>query len=286
MRLTEIYDQNKPVISFEVFPPKTDDGLAPLLAELKKLKNFKPGLISVTYGAGGATQGRSLKLLEKISTELNLELMPHLTCIGSSEQSILSFLQKISGWGVENILALRGDYPRNNLDYQPESDVFKHAADLVHFTRQRVSLSIAAAGFPEKHPEAESLQSDINHLTEKVRAGAEAVFTQLFFDNQYYYDYVKSVRAAGITAPVIPGIWTITNLKQVQKTAELSRARIPENLLQKLQAAAEKEVRKIGINHAAAQIRDLIKHGAPGIHLYTLNKADAVTEVLQKVSIS
>jgi len=284
MRLTEIYSQNQPVISFEVFPPKTDEGLPLLLEELRKLKKFSPGLISVTYGAGGTTQGRSLKLLEKIVKELKLELMAHLTCIGSSESSILDFLQKISAWQVRNILALRGDSPQNNPAYRPESTVFRHAADLVKFTKQKTPLSVAVAGFPEKHPEAASPADDIAHLKEKVDAGAEVIFTQLFFDNQYYYDYVAAVRAAGINIPVIPGIWTITNLKQIQKIAELSRAKIPADWLTRLEKADEHGVRAIGIDYAAAQIRDLLAHGAPGAHLYTLNKADAVTEVLRAVN--
>ncbi|MDR2431714.1 MAG: methylenetetrahydrofolate reductase [NAD(P)H] [Candidatus Margulisbacteria bacterium] len=282
MHLKKIYSGRRPVISFEVFPPQTDEASAPLIAELRKLKEFAPGLISVTYGAGGTTQGRSLKLLEKIVKELNLELMAHLTCIGSSENSILSFLQKITGWGVQNILALRGDYPRNNPGYQPESAVFQHAADLVRFARQNTELSIAVAGFPEKHPEAASLAEDIKQLAAKIRAGADAVFTQLFFDNQYYYDYVKLARAAGVAAPIIPGVWTITNLKQIKKIAELSRAKIPGELRQKLEKAGEQEAREIGIDYAAAQLRDLLQHGAPGAHLYTLNKADAVMEVLRK----
>ena len=283
MRLTEIYSQANPVISFEVFPPKTDDGLAPLLVELKKLQSLQPALFSLTYGAGGTTQGRSLLLLEKISCELNLELMTHLTCIGSSEKSLLAFLQKVSGWGIENILALRGDAPQDNPAYQPESGVFQHAADLIRFVKKNTALSIAAAGFPEKHPEAESLQTDLAYTKEKIAAGAEVIFTQLFFDNQYYYDYVKLARAHGISTPIVPGIWTITNLKQIQRVAGLSCAKIPAELLAKLEKASEQEVRETGIDYAAAQIRDLLKHGAPGIHLYTLNKADAVSAVLRKI---
>ncbi|MDR1114456.1 MAG: methylenetetrahydrofolate reductase, partial [Candidatus Margulisbacteria bacterium] len=145
MRLTEIYQQSSPVISLEIFPPKTDEGLASLFVELDKLKKLQPALISLTYGAGGTTQGRSLLLLEKIRRELNLELMTHLTCIGSSEKSILAFLQKVSGWGIANILALRGDWPQNNPDYQPESDTFKHAADLIRFVKKNTALSVAAA---------------------------------------------------------------------------------------------------------------------------------------------
>ncbi|GBR72853.1 5,10-methylenetetrahydrofolate reductase [Candidatus Termititenax aidoneus] len=283
MRLTEIYQQPPPIISLEISPPKTDDGLASLLTELKKLKQLNPSLISLTYGAGGTTQGRSLLLLEKIRRELNLELMTHLTCIGSSEKSILAFLQKVSGWGIENILALRGDWPRDNPGYQPESDTFKHAADLIRFVKKNTALSVAAAGFPEKHPEAENLQTGLKHLEEKTAAGAEVVFTQLFFDNQYYYDYVKSARTAGIDTPIIPGIWTITNLKQIQRVAELSCAKIPAELLARLEKAGKQEVREIGIDYAATQIRDLLKHGAPGVHLYTLNKADAVSAVLRKL---
>jgi methylenetetrahydrofolate reductase (NADPH) len=285
VRLAEIYARPKPVISFEVFPPKTDAGLAPFFAELEKLKSLRPALLSLTYGAGGTTQGRSLLLLEKIRREFGLELMTHLTCIGSSEKSLLAFLQKVSGWGIENILALRGDTPKNNPDYQPENGVFKHAAELIRFVKENTALSVAAAGFPEKHPEAENLQTDLRHLKEKTAAGAEIIFTQLFFDNQYYYDYVKLARARGINAPIVPGIWTITNFKQVQRTAELSQAKMPADLLKKLEAADEKGVREIGINYAAEQIRDLLAHGAPGAHLYTLNKAEAVAEVLKKVRL-
>ncbi|MDR2428984.1 MAG: methylenetetrahydrofolate reductase, partial [Candidatus Margulisbacteria bacterium] len=155
MRLATIYSQSRPVISFEIFPPKTDDGLAPLLIELEKLKELQPALISLTYGAGGTTQGRSLLLLEKIRHELNLELMTHLTCIGSSEKSLLAFLQKVSGWGIANILALRGDAPKDNPAYQPENGAFQHAAELIRFVKKNTALSVAAAGFPEKHPEAE-----------------------------------------------------------------------------------------------------------------------------------
>lgn len=283
MRLREIYNQKSPAISFEIFPPKTAEGIAPLFAELQKLKKLNPALISVTYGAGGTAQDRSLELLEKIVKELRLNLMTHLTCIGSSEKSILDFLEKISGWGVKNILALRGDFPQNNPDYQPESDIFQHAVDLVNFAKANTDADIAVAGFPEKHPEALSLEADIKYLKAKVDAGAGAIFTQLFFDNNYYYGYVDKLRQAGIAAPVIPGIWTITNLKQIQKTAELSHAQIPATLLNQLQQADEAQVREIGIAYAAEQIKDLLAHGAPGIHLYTLNKADTVTEVLSRV---
>jgi len=282
MRLRDIYKQTAPVISFEIFPPKTAEGIEPLLAELQKLKQFNPGLISVTYGAGGTTQGRSLKLLEKIVKELRLNLMTHLTCIGSSPESIQAFLRKVSAWGVENILALRGDWPKDQPDYRPESNVFQHAVDLVNFTRQNIDADIAVAGFPEKHPEAPDQATDIRYLRAKAAAGACAVFTQLFFDNQYYYDYVSALCRAGLEIPVIPGIWTITNLKQIQKTAELSRAKIPDALLAQLQQASEKEVREIGIAYAARQVRDLLANGAPGVHLYTLNKADTVTEVLRQ----
>ena len=283
MNFAELYAQKKPWLSFEIFPPKTDAGLPLLLEELRKLKEFEPSLISVTYGAGGTTQGRSLELLENIVKELKLELMAHLTCIGANESSISGFLQKISAWGVQNILALRGDWPQNNPGYKPDSDVFRHAVDLVKFTKQQTQMSVAVAGFPEKHPESTCLADDIAHLKEKISAGADMIFTQLFFDNQHYYDYVAAVRRAGITVPIIPGIWTITNLKQIQKIAELSQAKIPADLLAKLEQSNEHGVREIGIAYATEQLRDLLAHGAPGAHLYTLNKAEAITEVLRKI---
>lgn len=281
MHISELYKQDKGVISFEVFPSRTTEGIDILIGELEKLKQFNPGFISVTYGAGGSTQGRSLLLLDKIIHELKLEVMPHLTCIGSSQGSILAFLEKVRSWGVRNILALRGDLPKNP-EYVPESDFFKHADDLIRFAKMNTDFDVAVAGFPQKHPEAKTIKDDIYYLKQKVEAGAAAVVTQLFFDNADLYSYVDKVRGAGIEVPVVPGIWTLTSPNQTQKILECG-AKINPELLSKMQSGkySDSDKQNIGVEYAVAQINDLKQKGFKHFHLYTLNRAEFVSRVLK-----
>ncbi len=283
MKLKDIYkNPKKPVLTFEVFPPKTQEGLDNLVKEIERLKKFKPEFISVTYGAGGSTQGRSLQLLERIAKEDKIAVMPHLTCIGSSPESIQKFLDIIKGWGVESILALRGDIPQNIPDYVPESDYFQHASDLVKFTKENSSLDIAVAGFPEIHPEAKDQAEDLKYLKLKVEKGASTVFTQLFFNNDKYFKYLELARKIGVNVPIIPGIWTLTSQLQLKKIFECG-AKVPAELLAKFEDPkySDEDKRNIGVESAIAQVKALVKYGVPGIHLYTLNKAEYVSRVIK-----
>lgn len=287
MRLSEIYTRSKkPVITFEVFPPKTDQGVELLIQELQKLKKFNPGYISVTYGAGGSTQGKSLELINRIVKELELPILAHLTCIGSTPESIKNFIEKINGFGLENILALRGDHPKDDGSYRPESNFFKYASDLVSFTKNHFNFDVAVAGYPEVHPEARSLSEEIDYLKIKMEAGASAVITQLFFNNDDFYRFYEKAQAKGINVPIIPGILPIAKLEQVPKITSCG-AKFPIDLMKELLAVQEdsESVRKKGVEHAARQIEGLIKFGVKGIHLYPFNKAQSVKEVLEMVNI-
>lgn len=288
MRLRDIYQNKKqPVISFEVFPPRTTEGLTNLIAELQKLLVYKPGLISVTYGAGGTSQDRSLLALERIAKEIPVSVMAHVTCIGSSTRSVSHFLQLIEAWGVDNILALRGDYPKNNPDYKPQSDVFKYALDLVAFTQGKTQQDIAVAGFPENHPESVSLDTDMRYLVEKVAAGAQAVFTQLFLKPETFLRFRDRAVAAGIRVPIIPGIWTFSTKEQLNKLPEIaSNAEIPEIIAARIRAAAsDAEVKDIGIEYTVALCAKLMTEGVAGLHLYCLNKAEVVSRVLDSLNL-
>jgi methylenetetrahydrofolate reductase (NADPH) len=283
MKLSEVYKSKKPVISFEVFPPKTDEGIDALMGELKELMQFRPSFISVTYGAGGSTQGRSIKVIDRIQKEIGVPPLPHFTCIGSDKASILNFSKVIESMGIESILALRGDPPKDKTNYHPERNVFKYAPELVAFLKEHTSLEIAVAGYPQGHPDTRVLDTDIGHLAEKVQAGAEVVITQLFYDNAIYFRFVDKAREKGIKVPIIPGIMPLTNPAQIEKTITLCGVQLPDGLQKKLQPYLDnkEEFQKIGIAHAVEQVQELLAKNVPGIHFYPLNHAWAVAEVIR-----
>lgn len=286
MKLDEIYSKKtKPIISFEVYPPKDDlDGVKKehLLNELKKLKLFNPDIISITYGAGGSNREGTLVLVEKIKNELQIEAMPHFTCICSSKDYIENHLKEVKNLGVENILALRGDEPKEiNVCYRD----FLYANELVEFIKKKTDLSIAVAGYPECHSACQNLDKDIENLKRKVDAGASAIYTQLFFNNDYFFRYKELVRDAGINIPIVAGILPIVNYTQLQKMADMCKIEIPQILVQKLEKYKEdnKATVEIGIDFASYQIQQLIDAGVEGLHFYTLNKAYSTEQILENV---
>jgi methylenetetrahydrofolate reductase (NADPH) len=284
MRLGQIYASKSPVFSVEVFPPKTEAGIAALLEELKKMKRFDPKFISVTYGAGGMSQDRSLRTLERIVAEMDSSIVAHVTCIGSSPETIIGFIRKIEAWGIENILALRGDPPKGNPAYRPESDFFRHASSLVKYAKENSSLDIGIAGFPEKHPESPSMEADIRYLKLKADAGASVVISQLFFRNEDFLRYRDEAAKAGVGLPIVPGIMPILSASQLTKIADCG-ASVPEALRSRLEARAEDEaaMKAVGEEWAIDQVEGLLSAGVPGIHLYPLNKASSVTTILDAV---
>lgn len=289
MSLKQIYTSSqKPVISFEVFPPKNDFDInsQKLLDELAILKQFKPAFVSVTYGAGGSNQANSFDLALKIKNGLDIDVMPHFTCIGATKESVADYLSLVEKNQFKNILALRGDIPQNDPDFVFNED-FKFASDLVDFIKDRTNLSIGVAGYPEVHRECASLEQDLTNLKRKVDAGAEAIITQVFFNNDHYFRFVEKAHLMGIDVPIIPGILPITNLNQVERMASMCGAEVPSDFVDNLTRHQNNKdtVRELGIEFAIAQCQELIDSGVAGIHFYTLNKAAATKEVLEKVLV-
>ncbi len=291
MRLIEIYSNaTKPVISFEVFPPKGEgieyqQRVENLLLELTKLKKYKPSLISVTYGAGGSTREKTFDLVLKIKNELEIETMPHFTCVNFDKVQILDYVQKLESKGIKNILALRGDPPKGTEIFVAPENGFSHANELVEFIRSNTDLSVAVAGYPEKHPEAVSFQIDLFNLKRKITQGADVVFTQLFFDNNDFFKFYENLLNLNVNVPIIPGIMVVQSISQIDKIISLSGSKIPKDYLELLYKYKEDSeyIKQLGIEYAAKQVKQLIEYGVKGLHFYPLNKAYAVSSVLEMI---
>lgn len=286
MKISELFGRGRPVFSFEFFPPKTDEGLSTLMQTVARLKELKPSFVSMTYGAGGSTRQKTVQLVSKIKNEIGIEAAAHLTCVGHSEAELAIILSELEKAGVENILALRGDPPKGETTFVPAKDGFRYAADLVALIREKFRFCVGVAGYPEKHVEARSMEEDLKNLQTKVSKGADFIVTQLFFNNADYFQFVEKVRKLGIKVPVVAGIMPVTDTDQIKRFTSLCGAKLPEVLLKKLDAAADKEdVVRIGIEHATEQCQDLLAKGAPGIHFYTLNKSHATVEIFKNLSV-
>ena len=288
MKLKEIYNSNKPVISFEIFPPKGEDAdkkVEDLFIELEKLCKFNPSFISVTYGAGGSTRDRTLDLVFKIKDRLTVPPMPHFTCVGTTRKEITNYLKLVSDAKIKNILALRGDPPLGETEFQKPEDGFGYANELTEYIKTNTSLGIAVAGYPEGHKDCSSIDLDILNLKRKVDAGADVIITQLFYDNSFFFNFLEKVAKAGINIPVIPGVMPITNIAQTEKMATLCGATMPEKLVKKL-AKYENDkasAKQAGIEYALTQCEELIDNKVKGLHFCTLNKADASSFILKEL---
>jgi methylenetetrahydrofolate reductase (NADPH) len=279
----------KPFYSLEFFPPKEEKDWPAFFATVDQLQSIRPLFVSVTYGAGGSTQNRTLALAGKLR-EMNLETMAHLTCVGADKAKIAAFLRELRAAGVKNVLALRGDPPQGQ-SMDRDKAVVRDAADLVRFVREQDPLmGLAVAGYPAAHPESVTFSADREHTCEKIRAGADFVITQLFFDVREYEDFVRYLRAKGITTPVIPGVLPIQSLESIRRILALCGANIPGKLYLELEAAHERggvaAVKEAGIAFAVRQIRRLLEFGAPGIHLYTLNRASTCLRIVEETGYS
>lgn len=293
MKLSQIYKSDDIVISYEIFPPKAlnsnlNEKINTLINELKILAKFNPAFISVTYGAGGSNQDTSLQIVLKIKKELNILPMPHFTCVGATREKIQEYLHIIEKEGIENILALRGDPPKGELTFTKPANGFGHANELVQFIKNSTNLSIAVAGYPEKHPECASIEQDIQNLKRKIDNGAEIVITQLFYDNNIFYDFVEKATKAGINVPIIPGILPMTSFKQIEKISSLGSCYIPKELIDNLNKNQNNndEMFKIGTDFAIKQCQELIDNKIKGLHFYTLNKAHATKHILENTKLT
>jgi methylenetetrahydrofolate reductase (NADPH) len=274
--ISELYARGTPVRSVEFFPPKDDAGVEALRQTAEALKQMAPDFVSVTYGAGGSTRERTAQVSALLKTELGYTVMPHLTCVGHSRADLTEIADRIHSSGFRNIMTLRGDPPKGATVFSAAPDGLHHAGQLVTLLKEcHPDYCLGVGGYPEKHPEASSAEEDLAQLRRKVDAGASFVTTQLFFDNDVYYRFVERCRAGGITVPIVPGLMPVLSLKQVQRFTAMCGASLPDKLVRRLQAAGEhpEVLESVGIDWALGQIRDLLRHGVPGYHLYILNRA-------------
>ncbi len=283
MRIDQIVaEADRPVFSFEFFPPRTDEGEQNLRAALTSLRELSPDFVSVTYGAAGSTRGLTLELTKWIKQELGIEAMAHLSCVGATRDELCVILDSLADAGIENVLALRGDPPRGEPGWQPHPGGLRYSSELASLISERYPMSVGAACFPEAHPEAPDKASDLRFLKQKVDNGASFLITQLFFDNEVYFRFVEDARAAGVDVPIIPGIMPITDVGQIKRFTETCGASIPDSLLAQLEKRAPfpNEVLQLGVSYATLQCAELLARGAPGIHFYTLNRSPATRAIL------
>jgi methylenetetrahydrofolate reductase (NADPH) len=283
MRIVDKLVAGRPAFSFEFFPPKDEAGKEQLFRTIADLRSYEPAYVSVTYGAGGSTRRMTVELVRRIKAEAALETMAHLTCVGATREELSHVLDEIQGSKVENVLALRGDPPKGEARFVKTDGGFEYASELVAFIRERYGFCLAAACYPEKHVEAPDADADLANLKRKVDAGVELLVTQLFFRPREYFAFVERARAVGIGIPIIPGVMPITNLSQIKRFTAMCGATIPGELLARLEATEgdPDAVRKIGVEHATQQCRELLDGGAPGIHFYTLNRSRATVQILE-----
>jgi methylenetetrahydrofolate reductase (NADPH) len=274
--LSELFAQRRPLRSIEFFPPKDDAGVEALRQTAAALKAMSPDFASVTYGAGGSTRQRTAQVSGLLKEDFGYTVMPHLTCVGHTRSELDAIADKIHADGFRNIMTLRGDPPKGSREFEATADGLRHANELVSLLKARhPDFCLGVGGYPETHPEAPSAEADMANLKRKVDAGADFVTTQLFFDNESYYRFVERCRNAGITVPIVPGIMPVLSLKQIQRFTSMCGTSLPGTLIRRLEAAgdAAEIVEAVGIDWALGQIRDLLRRGAPGYHLYILNRA-------------
>jgi methylenetetrahydrofolate reductase (NADH) len=282
MRIDRILAHNSPVLSFEFFPPRDPEGVESLLETVETLKPLDPSFVSVTYGAGGATRDGTIEIASMLKDERGLEAMAHLSCVGETTDGLVQILDRLEAIGIDNVLALRGDPPRGEPEFERPEDGLSSAAELAAFISERYDFAIGGACFPEVHPEAPNLEADLAYLKTKVTSGAAFLITQLFFDNRTYFEFVESARAAGIDVPIIPGVIPIVSYPRIVRFCELCAASIPKPLADAMEAlGGDTEAQaEFGIAYAARQCEELLAGGAPGIHFYTLNRASATRAVV------
>lgn len=282
MRISQALATQRPFFSFEFFPPKTEEAREHLLQTARTLRELRPAFVSITYGAGGSTRARTIEVSKQIRSEIGLNVMAHVTCVASSRADLRAVLNDLEAAGIENVLALRGDPPKDAASFETPASGFSYASDLTAMLARNYHFCIGGACYPEKHIESSSLEDDLFHLKRKVDAGAEFLITQLFFDNDKYFDFVERARRIGITVPIVPGIMPITNFEQIQRFTAMCGATIPPKLLAELEARREepKAVEELGVAYATLQCTDLLRRGAPGLHFYTLNKSPATRAIV------
>lgn len=287
MRISDAYRDGRPTFSFEFFPPKNEEGRRNLRETVRRLKELRPDFVSVTYGAGGSTRELTIELVTEIKNELGVEAMAHLTCVGHTARELADILDRLAAAGIENVIALRGDPPRGQKDFVRPAGGFGYGSELASFIHSRWDFSLAGACYPEGHIESADPEQDVRYAKLKQDAGVDVLISQLFFEPQDHFQFVRKARAAGVTVPIVPGILPVTSAAQLSATGFVQRcgARIPEALREQIEAVADDDAKVIqaGIDWTTAQCRILLEGGAPGIHFYTLNRSHSTWVVFENL---
>jgi len=287
MRIDTLLGRGLPTLSFEFFPPKSDEGFAALYKTIDELKPLQPSFVSVTYGAGGSTRAKTVELTEKVQSSLGIRAMSHLTCVGHTQDEIGSILDDLWEKGIRNVLALRGDPPAGAASFVPTPGGFAFSQELVKFIRSRHDFCIGVAGYPEGHPSCLNLTRDLEHLKGKIDAGGNVITTQLFFDNDDFLRFRDKVRALGVKSPIVAGIMPIGNVSQIKRFVGMCGAKIPQGLLlhlESLESSAD-AVYQAGVDYAVRQCRELLDKGVDGLHFYTLNKSKATADIVRALGV-
>lgn len=283
MFIRDFLASGTPSISFEFFPPRTDEAASQLEKTIAELRPLEPAFVSVTWGAGGSTREKTIDIVSRIRVGTGIEAMAHFTCVGANRDEIATVLDRLVDAGVSNVLALRGDPPKGSSTFTAVENGFRYANELVEFIRSRHGdrVTIGGAAYPEKHPECGNPAVDLNNLKRKVDAGLDFLITQLFFENRHYWEFLERARAAGIHIPIIPGIMPITNAAQVERFTVSCGATLPFKLAAELdrRRSDSAAVMQLGVAHATSQCIDLLTGGAPGVHFYTLNRSHATKDI-------
>lgn len=287
MRVSETYGADKFCLSFELFPPKTVAGDAALFKHVERLMTLGPSFVTCTYGAGGSTQKKTLDIVEQVKQRFDVPVASHLTCVGSTVDQLRGYLTEAQSRGVDNIVALRGDPPRGETEFEAVEGGLRYANEMVELIREEFSdFGVAVAGYPETHQEAPSPEVDLQNLQRKVDAGADVVITQLFYDNDDFFKFRDRYDAAGIRVPLVPGILPVTNLAQIERISSMCGARLPADFVEALSEQSDDEGQfQVGVEQATRQIQGLVDNGVPGVHFYVLNKSQATSAVLNGVNL-
>ena len=285
MRISDAIATLRPFFSFEFFPPKDDDGSGRLFRTIAALQPLRPAFVSITYGAGGSTRARTVALAKQIQQETGLTVVAHVTCVGSTRAQLRELFDDLARSGIRNVLALRGDPPKTHSAFEASPGGFSHATELIAMLRRNYDFCIGAACYPEKHPEAASVEADLARLREKIDAGADFLVSQLFFDNAAFFEFERRARAGGIAAPILPGLMPITNFDQIARFTATCGASIPPKLRFEMEARQGdgEAVEALGVAYASMQAVALLQAGVPGIHFYTLNRSPATRAIVSSL---
>ena len=285
MRVTSLYQNGKPVVSMEFFPPRNESAAAEFGTLIENLSELQPDYMSITFGAGGSTRDGSYQAVKEVMVDKQQPTVAYIAGYGLGPEEIRQVLDQYKALGVETIFVIRGDKPRGN-DFTPHPDSFSHASEMIEFIKTHYDFTIGCAGYPEGHVEAESLEKDIDYLKQKVDSGAEYVVTQYFYDNQFFFDYCEKCRNAGITVPIIPGIMPVYTVKMTNMLAKVCGSSIPPELQNKLEAVDPEDKNKVielGIDYATDQCRGLLKEKVQGLHFYTMDRSKSTSEIIQRL---